>query len=459
MQKLSFQDVFFLRAETPSSPFHVASLMIFSLPEGAPDNYLTELVNSFDEMRELWPVFSKKLMTPDSTRDAYWVDAEDFVPSDHVLHYSLPKNGTIENLLVLLARAHEQLLDRNRPLWQVHIIEGLEDGKFAVYFKVHHALIDGVGGLRMIQDMLSPHPDDPLKKPTPSKQATHHTEEGIASAIKHSLSALLKQAKALPEAYSMLTRIGFDNLLGREGTPHLPFSAPKTILNKELGSRRRFIISELPLEKVKAIGKYYGGTINDVLVSIFGGAIREYLLSQNALPERTLEAGLPVSIKGETANDGNKLSVIICPFGTNEPDAEKRLKAIIMTTGKAKSDIAHISPEAAEDIAAINMVPFLVISLTHSSQRFPPAFNAIVSNVPGPKDEMYLQGARLERIYPLSIVTDGMGLNLTVISYNSRLCIGITSAPGSEPGIEALGELIEMSYQELLNKIEEPVSA
>lgn len=459
MQKLSFQDAFFLRAETPSSPFHVASLMIFSPPDNAPDNYLSELVKNFDDVRELWPVFGRKLNTPDTTRNACWVDAEDFDPNDHVLHYSLPKNGTMDNLLALLARAHEQLLDRSRPLWQAHIIEGLEGGKFAVYFKVHHALIDGVGGLRMIQGMLSGDPSDPLRKPIKHEPSTHHTEESIASALKHSVSAVLKQAKALPEAYSMLTKIGLDNLLGRRFTPHLPFTAPRTILNKELTSRRRFIVGELPLERVKEIGKHYGGTINDVLVAIFGGAIREYLLSQKALPEQSLDAGLPVSIKSDGKSDGNQLSMIVCPFGTDESNAKQRLKAIIKTTKKGKADISHISPEAAEDIAAINMVPFLMISLTHSSQRFPPAFNSIVSNVPGPKEQMYLHGAKLEKIYPLSIVTDGMGLNLTVISYNSKLCIGITSAPGSEPGIEALNGLIDASYQQLLQTIEEPVPA
>lgn len=282
-----------------------------------------------------------------------------------------------------------------------------------------------------------------IKSPT-------HSEEGFSDLIKHAFHALVKQSKAVPEASSMLANFGLDFLRGKKDRPQLPFSAPHSILNKELTSRRRFITTTLPLNKIHELGKFFGGTVNDVLIAIFGSALRRYLLAQGKLPERSLDAGLPVSIKYQGATEGNQLSFIICPFSTEESDPLIRIVRVIKTTKKAKQDIAHMSPEASEDLATMTMVPFLLMTLTHASQKLPPVFNTIVSNVPGPKKQMYLEGSKLEEIYPLSIVTDGMGLNITVISYLKKLCIGITCAPGSEPNIESLNGFIQDAYKELL---------
>lgn len=452
MQKLSFQDAFFLRAESPTCPCHVATLMIFSPPENCSDLYLRELADKLGSIREVWPVFGRKLKSATSTRSPAWIEAEDYEAEDHVLAYSLPKNGTMSDLLNLVARAHEYTLDRTRPLWQAHIIDGLPEGKFALYFKVHHSLIDGVGGVRLLNEMFSIKPSGKLLDNSYShNKHTHHSEESISHAIKHAFHALVQQSKAIPEASTMLANFGIDFLRGKKDRPQLPFSAPHTILNGELTSRRRFITEVLPLKKLQVLGKVFGGTINDVLIAIFGGALRTYLLSQGQLPERSLDAGLPVSIKGQGSAEGNQLSFIICPFSTEESDPLVRIERIIKTTKKAKRDIAHMSPQASEDLATMTMVPFLIMTLTHASQKLPPVFNTIVSNVPGPRKKMYLEGSTLEHIFPLSIVTDGMGLNITVISYQTDLCIAITSAPGNEPDIELLGKYIRDAYKELLS--------
>jgi WS/DGAT/MGAT family acyltransferase len=277
-----------------------------------------------------------------------------------------------------------------------------------------------------------------------------YTEESFSDVIKHAFDVLVKQAKAVPEASSMMANFGLDFLRGKKDRPQLPFSAPHTILNKELTSRRQFITSTLPLKKVRELGKVFGGTVNDVLITIIGSALRAYLLEQGALPERSLAAGLPVSIKSQGKAEGNQLSFIICPFATEESDLKTRIDRIIKTTKKAKHDLAHISPKGSEDLATMTMIPFLLMALTHTSQKLPPVFNTIVSNIPGPRKQMYLEGAKVEQIFPLSVVTDGMGLNITVISYLSKLCIGITCAPGSEPNIKSLEQYIQGGFQELI---------
>lgn len=455
MKKLSFQDAFFLRAETPNCPFHVASLMVLSPPEGAPANYLRKLVTQFHQLPSIWPVFGYRLENPTSLRNPKWIETDDYDPKDHVLHYQLPPPGKESDLLDLVGRAHEQQMDRARPLWQVHVIEGLSKNRFAVYFKVHHALIDGVGGIKLMREMLTDDPKGRLLDRVTPPVSKGRNKAGLGGVAKHALDALLKQAKALPEAYSLLANLGLDNLLGKADVPQLPFSAPRTILNTEITSRRRFVIGELPLKKVKQISQHYGGTINDVLVAIFGSALRGYLSDLGELPRTTLEAGIPVSVKTEGGDQGNQLSFMICPFVTHERDPAKRLKKIIRTTKKAKKELAHVSPDANEDLAIMTMIPFLLVTLTHSSQAFPPVFNTIVSNVPGPQKTMYLEGAKLERLYPMSVVTDGMGLNITVISYNGKLCIGITCAPSNEPNIDSLGRWIKQGFKELADSLKE----
>ncbi len=450
MKKLSFQDAFFLRAESSVCPFHVALLMELSLPEAAPSNYLSKLTKQFHKLPSVWPVFGYCLAEPESLRNPKWIEAEDYDPKDHVLHYRLPAKSTNNDLLSLVGRAHEQLLDRTRPLWEVHVIEGLPKNRFAIYFKVHHALIDGVGGVKLMREMLTADPKGRLlDRERPPVKRAHHNKESIVQAVRHSAEAILKQAKALPEASALLANLGIDNLLGKLDVPQLPFSAPRTVFNQTLSSRRRFVTCELPLKKVKQIGQQYGGTINDVLIAIFGSALRDYLLDNETLPKETLEAGIPVSVKTPGGDQGNQLSFIICPFVTQQSDPENRLKKIISTTRKAKQDLSHVSATANEDLAIMTMIPFLALTLTHSSQRFPPVFNTIVSNVPGPSEKMFLEGAKLERVYPLSVVTDGMGLNITVISYNNRLCIGVTAAPSNDAPIEQLGRYIKRGFKTL----------
>ncbi len=455
MTKLSFQDSLFLRAESSTSPMHVAALMVFVRPDEAGDKYMRQLVAKLGRLNKSWPIFNRKLKDPGSTNNASWILAEDFDPADHVFHYSLPGPGRMNDLLRLVAHAHERLLDRNRPLWQIHLIDGLNGGRFAVYFKVHHALIDGVGGLRMIQQIFATDPSQrtlgAATEPEPDKR---HGRASVARALGNSISMLQKQSKAVPEVLSMLSKLGWKSLLGSKDSALPPFAAPHTILNNEVDARRRIIVSELPLKRLKAIGRHYKGTINDVVVAICGGALRQYLSNQGELPRRSLDAGVPVSVKGNRDGAGNQLSFIICPFATDEADPARRLRRVIRATRKAKTDLSHMSPAATEDIGTIVMFPFLVLSMTHTSQNFPPVFNTIVSNVPGPKRPLYLDGSRLERIYPMSVITDGLGLNITVISYGSRLCIAVTSCPSDQPGIESLGPMIKKGYKELLDTMD-----
>jgi diacylglycerol O-acyltransferase len=450
MEKLSFQDSTFLRLESPERPFHVAGLMVFRLPEDSGPGYLRRLAKRCGRLNEMWPIFNRKLAAPESLRNPGWIEADDYDPDYHVFHYALPAPGRQADLLKLASRAHERLLDRNRPLWELHIIEGLEGGRFALYCKVHHALVDGVGALRMLNAMFSSSADDRIAFHKATAEAEKVAPQlNLARQLDNMGREMRRHYKALPGLSSLLAAMGRDAMHPEEDLPPLPFTAPRTPFNSDVDARREIVLAELPLGPIRRLARQHEGTINDVLVSICGGALRSYLASHDALPRKTLEAGVPVSLKRPDEEGGNQVGFLLCPFFTNESDPVRRLQRVTSVMRKAKQRIRGVSRTAAQDFTNALMLPTLLLTLTGTANLVNPALNAIVSNVPGPRRPLFLEGAQLERIYPLSVVTDGMGINITVVSYAGKLCIAITSCPTELPDIGGLGRLIRENYREL----------
>lgn len=450
MEKLNSLDKSFLRLESSRHPFHVGGLMILKLPPAAPKNYLRKLVARSEQLNEVWPIFNKKLHDPDDLSKGAWVPEDNYQPQRHVLHYALPQPGRMEDLLDLVSRAHERQLDRNRPLWEIHVIEGLSRNRFALYCKVHHALVDGVGAMKMMNALFSTSPRKGINLDEIAPViAQHEKRHSLLAELGDMQRGLMKQYRALPQLSGLLAHMGIDALRGADDAMQLPFTAPRSIFNTEMDSARRVVICDLPFGPVRSLARNTGGSINDVLLAVCGGALRRYLLQQKALPRRSLLAGLPVSIKSKEQQDGNQLSFILCPFFTNERDDLKRLKRVIKTTTRAKADLADMSPTANQDFTALIMMPTVLLTLSGNATRVTPAINAIFSNVPGSSEKLYMEGAELESLYPLSVVTDGMGINLTVVSYGKKLCFAITSCPTKQPGIEHLGDQLKESFRDL----------
>lgn len=455
MEKLSSQDVGFLKIESERCPFHVASLMILAPPAKAPPNYLRQLARRCGRLNEVWPIFNKKLKDPHDLSDAAWVPADDYVPERHVFHYAVPQPGRVEDALRLVTRAHERPLDRKRPLWEMHLIEGLPGGRFALYTKVHHALIDGVGGIKMMRSILSESPSSRVRwGELRGDTERHHSHHGLFEELARFTRGVLKQSRALSELSGLLAHMGADALQGRRETMRLPFTAPRSLFNVNLDAGRSVIICDLSLPGVRKIARAVGGTVNDVLLAVCGGALREYLLEQRALPRASLLAGMPVSLRGEGEEGGNRLSYIISPYFTDEGNDLRRLQRVVKTTRRAKSELQKVSVTAAEDFYALLMAPTILLTATGNATLIPPAINVIFSNVPGASEALYLEGARVESLYPLSIVTDAMGLNITVISHGNKLCFGVVSCPSGQPGIEGIGRQLKQSYQRLRRAIE-----
>ncbi len=455
MAKLSYQDSAFLKLESSRRPYHVGGLMILKLPEPTPRGYLRRLARHCGRLNEMWPILNKQLSDPEDLSRAQWIPASNYNPAQHVHHYALPAPGKQADLLQLVTSAHERTLDRSRPLWEIHLIEGLQGGQFALYCKVHHALIDGVGALRMVDALFSTSPTRRLRLEQAIPTAREHDAKvAIARQLRGLVEGVKKQYTALPELLTLFAHMGRDTLSGKTETMTLPFTAPRSIFNGEVDSSRCAAICDLPLNRVRSIGRRTGGTVNDVLLAVCGGALRAYLMDQGALPRKSLVAGLPVSLKSSDDTEGNQLSFILCPFFTDESNPKRRLERIVRSTKKAKSELTGISTTASQEFANMMLMPTVLLTLSGNATRVSPAVNAIFSNVPGSREKLYLDGAELQAMYPLSVVTDGMGINLTVISYLNKLSFAITSCPTGQPGIERLDEYLKNSFRELANAMQ-----
>ncbi len=456
MQKLNFQDTAFLRLEAPQRPFHVAGLMRLTLPKNAPAGFTRELAQTLGDLPAAWPILRKQLNQPDSSKPQGWVDAEHYNPDYHIHHYALPPPGGMQDLLQIVSRVQERMLARDRPLWEFHLIEGLGRNSIALYFKIHHALIDGVTALRMVDELFSKSPGVKLDLETLAEHsAAHHhrRQKSLFTHVSDVAVGLMEQGRALPQLSSMLLSMGWRGLREGAAAPPLPYTSPHAMFNKEVTAQRCIITTELALKKVKAIGAACDGTINDALIAICGGAIRNYLVEHNALPAKSLRVGIPVAVEPTGDHEGNQLSTIVCSLCTDLDDPRARLERIVRITGQAKQDMSKLSNTALQGYMNLMVIPTMVLTLAGAATSIPPGYNLLISNVPGPRQRLYLNGAKLEAIYPLSIITDTVGLNITIVSYMSKICMGITACPSFLPGIESLGTHIKMAYAELADAV------
>jgi WS/DGAT/MGAT family acyltransferase len=453
MEKLNFQDLAFLRMESQQRPFHVAGLLVFSPPASARPDYLRRLARDIGAgLPRIDALFRRRLEAVASSAP-YWVEADDYDPAYHVHHYALPQPGRMEDLLALLSRTHERLLDRSRPLWEWHLVEGLPRKRFGLYCKVHHSLMDGVGAMRMIDKVLSENPRTPFG--SGHAGAAHKAHAGNPSpgwfaGIAQAAASLRDQGKAIPQLASMLMRMGND---GHTDSPPLPFTAPRATMNYEISHRRRLLTAQFPLAAMRRIGASVDGTVNDALLAICGGGLRSYLLEQRKLPKQALLAGVPVSVRTPGEQHGNELSMIVCPLGTTSRDPQARLRHISRATRKAKQHLRELSPTARQDYMNMVLLPAVLLTVAGASTSVPPPFNVLVSNVPGPAGRLYMAGSRLEEIYPLSLVTDAQALNITAVSCGTKLCLGITACPDNLPQIEHLGAHLDAAYRELKSAV------
>lgn len=438
-------DAIFLLGESREHPMHVGGLQLYRPPEGAGRGYVHQFYDQLVAQHDVQPTFLKRPMTFwGGIANLGWSYDKDLDIDYHVRRSALPSPGRVRELLELTSQWHSSLLDRHRPLWEMHVIEGLKDGRFAVYTKMHHALIDGVSALKLMQRALSDDPADtevralwslpkPKRKTSPSSRlrSLMHTAGSVAalgpSTVSLARSALFEQ---------QLT---------------LPFGAPRTMLNVKIGGARRCAAQSWSLQRIKSVKNAAGVTVNDVVLAMCSGALRYYLLEENALPDTPLLAMVPVSLRTEDEADagGNLVGAILCNLATDTDDPAQRLQTVSESMHNNKKVFAQLPRAQALALSTVNMSSLSLAAVPGWVTSTPPPFNIVISNVPGPVRPMYYGGARLDGNYPLSIAMDGQALNITLVNNADQIDFGLVGCRRSVPHLQRLLVHLESSLKDL----------
>ena len=452
--KLNPLDASWLMVESVETPMHVGSLTIFSLPKGAPDTFLKDLVAHLRAQNHYAPPFNLKLASA-ALKGVLpaWIEDHKIDLEYHFRHSALPLPGGERELGVLISRLHSHQLDFNRPLWECHIIEGLEHNRFAMYMKMHHSQIDGVGGMRMLQKMMSTNPDV-TEQPAPwsvGRGGGGPKPQRDRSPLSERLMKLARgQAETLPGVARALGEVVKESWSKSNADNAMPYAAPRSVLNTKIGGQRRFATQFYELERIKKIAKATDVTVNDVFLELCAGSLRKYLEEIQALPDSPLTAGVPVSVRpADDADSGNAISFIIANLNTHIGDPLKRLQAIKQSTTIAKEKLQALPKAGISSYTMIFMAPYILQLLTGLGGRTRPMFNVTISNVPGPQEPLYFNGARLEQMYPISLLSHGQALNITVVSYSGQFNVGFTGCRDTLPHMQRLATYMAEDLEEL----------
>ncbi len=449
-------DAMFLLAESREHPMHVGGLQLLIPPDDVGPDFVREWVEEWKQLDYVAPLYRRRPAEPVGTLgNAWWTEDETIDFEYHVRHSALPEPRRVRELLAVTSRWHGALLDRHRPLWEAHIVEGLADGRIALYSKVHHSLIDGVSALRLAQRSLSEDPDDRTCLPpwaTPPRKREKPEPEDAPKG--RDPFALVKAVgAATSDAWSLIPGgLRVASQIVRDADLNLP-SAPRTILNGRVGGARRFAAQSWELERITRVAKSSGTTINDVVLAMVSGALRDYLLEQNALPDEPMTAMVPVSLALRSGDKdragGNAVGAIVVNLATDRGDGATRLEEIAYSSRSSKRLLRDLTPTQILAYSAMQMFPLALAPIPGAIKVVPPPFNVIVSNVPGPRNQMYFNGAQLDGMYPVSIVTDGQALNVTLCSRDKYLDFGLIGCRKSVPHLQRLLTHLESALTEL----------
>ena len=447
MELISPTDNIFLLGESREHPMHVGGLQLFQPPEGAGPEFAREVYDAMLSCADVQPTFRKRPAFLGGITNVAWSEDKDIELDYHLRRSALPQPGKVRDLLELTSRLHGSLLDRHRPLWETHLIEGLDDGRYALYCKIHHSLIDGVSAQRLMQRALTPDPnDDELRVPWELKPRRRKDSKRGPSPLQR-LTDIAGSIAALAPSTVSLARAA---LVEQQLT--LPFQAPKTMFNVRIGGARRAAAQSWSLERFKRVKAAAGGvTVNDVVLAMCAGALRAYLQEQSALPDTPLVAMVPVSLRKEGDDDrgGNMVGTILCNLATHLDDPAQRLDAIHESMSDNKKVFSQL-PQIEQFALSAFLTGGIALSLVPGFvSNAPPPFNIVISNVPGPREPHYWRGARLDGNYPLSIALDGQALNITLTNNADNLDFGLVGCRRSVPHLQRLLGHLEDSLKDL----------
>jgi diacylglycerol O-acyltransferase len=446
MELMSPTDSMFLLGESREHPMHVAGLQLFKPPEGAGPDYVRDMYDTIVTNDDFQPTFRKhpgRLLGGISS--IAWAFDDDVDIDYHLRRSALPRPGRVRDLLELVSRLHGTLLDRHRPLWEASLVEGLSDGRFAVYTKIHHSLLDGVSAQRLMIRAMTPDPDNRDMRVPWTLEPKRRRPGPPRSALRSLIDTAGSVAALAPSSLSLARAALIEQQLT------LPFRAPKTMFNVPIGGARRVAAQSWALSRIKGVKNATGATVNDVVLAMCSGALRAYLSEQEALPDAPLIAMVPVSLRTEHEQDsgGNMVGTILCNLATDVEDPAKRLEAISTSMRSNKKVFAELPRMQALAVSAFLSSGVALAVLPGFLSSAPPPFNIVISNVPSAREPMYWNGSRLDGHYPLSIALDGQALNITLTNTADNLDFGLVGCRRSVPHLQRLLGHLEDSLTDL----------
>ena len=463
MERLSGLDASFLYIESSSQPLNVCSILELdtsTMPGGYTfDRFRDELLLRIKAL----PEFREKLADSQLNLDhPVWIEDEEFDIDRHLHRIGLPSPGGRRELGAICGHIASLPLDRSRPLWEMWVIEGITGGDahtggpLAVMTKVHHAAVDGVTGASLLSQLCSIEPDAPPPDP--------QVGPGGASSLAIAASGLLRFATRplrLANVLPMTVSTVFTTLRrARSGLAMAPpFAAPPTPFNDSVTAQRNIAFTELKLADIKAVKTRFNVKVNDVVMALCAGVLRRFLLDHGQLPDTSLVAMVPVSVHEKSDRPGrNQLSGMFCRLETHIGDPAERLRAIARVSAIAKEHSSAIAPTLLQDWTEVTARALfgLVMRLVATSPRTQtPVYNLLISNVPGPPTTLYFLGAEVVAMYPLGPIFHGSGLNITVMSLNGKLDIGIISCPELLPDLWELADDFSVALDEMLAYVDD----
>ncbi len=467
MEQLSGQDASFLYFETPHAPMHIGSFMIYD-PSTAPGGFVRfkDILAHIETRLHLSRAFRQKLVNVPMNMDhPYWVEDSAFDLEFHVRHIALPKPGDWRQLCIQTARLHSRPLDLSKPLWEMYVIEGLDnvegapEGSFAVLTKIHHAMIDGVSGSEIteyIHDIEASPKNKPKVQPyNPEPEPT--PVELIARANFNNATQPFRFFNLVTRSMPGMTR--FTEGLGRSEFK-IQGQAPRTRFNAQVTSHRVVDGKSFDLQDIRAIkNAVAGATVNDAILAIVGGALNKYLTHHNELPDQSMVAMAPISVRDEKEKSaaGNQVSAMMVQLGSQIADPLERLKYVHDSTNNSKamtsavgarnlSDYSQFIPSQLAGLASRLMTSPAMRNMTEQAQ---PAINTTVTNVPGPQTPLYFAGAQAVKFVGLGPVTDGMAIIHPVFSYCGQIAVSFTSCREVMPDPEVYADFLQESFEDL----------
>lgn len=450
-------DAAWFYVEKPDAPAHFGPMIILTPPPGSGTGFIREFVEQWRQCKTFAPPFNYRLR-----RDK--IPAWDVLPDDeidldyHLRHSALPEPGGERELGILISRLHSHRLDRRRPLWECHVIEGLEHGRFAIYMKLHHGQLDGVGAARLVSRVFLPDAKARGQMPPwsigmqtgPRPAAAPEAAPESESPAKRKRAGLQQVLSAMPQVLGALGGMTRDAFSGTHPEVVVPFQAPKTIFNGRIGGQRRFATQTYELARFKRVAKAGGVSLNDVFLSISGGALRRYLGELDALPGRSLVGQIPVNVRpaGDTSV-GNAIAFIYARLHSDIENPVERLKAVHASTEAGKNRHESLPAAGVDPFTMLLLGPYMAQVILGFGGYTPPAANLVISNVPGPRQRLWFNGARVDQIYGPSVLFHGQALNITMSSYVDEVNIGYTGCRDSLPSMQKLAVYTGEALDEL----------